>query len=266
MELLVLFDTRPLYVMGDLHGQMHKLVGHLRSARLINDSYEWIGEEKRLWFLGDYFDRGPDGLDVISLIMHLQTESGNSGGEVGALLGNHDVLILAAKRFADDPYLGSEFLGDWIENGGVADDLRGLTPEHEKWLSQLQSLALADDILLAHADSDFYLSYGNDINSINNAIHGVLSSAAPNLWRQLLNSFASRHAFDESKPGGAKRALRFLGLFRATRLVHGHTPIDKVTHVPPSEVTGPYVYANGVCTNVDGGMYRGGPGFIYRMR
>ncbi len=27
----------------------------------------------------------------------------------------------------------------------------------------------------------------------------------------------------------------------------------------------PFIYANGLCVNVDGGMYLGGPGFVYRL-
>jgi len=33
---------------------------------------------------------------------------------------------------------------------------------------------------------------------------------------------------------------------------------------PDDQVTEPLVYAGGLCVNVDGGMYRGGPGFVYR--
>jgi hypothetical protein len=31
---------------------------------------------------------------------------------------------------------------------------------------------------------------------------------------------------------------------------------------PVKKVTEPYMYANGRCMNVDGGIYLGGPGFI----
>ena len=108
------------------------------------------------------------------------------------------------------------------------------------------------------------MNYGADPESINSGIAGVLASTSPDRWRELIISFTDRHVFDDTKPGGAKRAARFLEVLGANRLIHGHTPIDKVTGSKPTAVTGPYSYDDGLCINIDGGMYRGGPGFLYR--
>ncbi|MCB0173968.1 MAG: hypothetical protein KDI62_16720 [Anaerolineae bacterium] len=65
--------------------------------------------------------------------------------------------------------------------------------------------------------------------------------------------------------------LRQAGLITADdiwagqRLVHGHTPISKITDQPPKTVDEPLLYAGGRCVNVDGGMYLGGPGCLYRL-
>ena len=70
----------------------------------------------------------------------------------------------------------------------------------------------------------------------------------------------------EMKPdGGAERAAQFLAPFDTRQLVHGHTPIDHVLQCPAELVAWPLIYANGLCVNIDGGMYRGGPGFIYQL-
>jgi hypothetical protein len=45
-------------------------------------------------------------------------------------------------------------------------------------------------------------------------------------------------------------------------LIHGHTPINKITGEPATEAL---VYAGGLCVNVDGGLYRGGEGFVYQL-
>jgi Calcineurin-like phosphoesterase len=250
--------------MGDVHGQLDKLLGHLRAARLIDDDYDWLGETARLWFVGDYFDRGPHGIDVINLIRHLQIDATPEGGEVGALVGNHDVLILSARRFLENQAYGAGFIDEWLANGGETEDLQRLTDDHVTWLSGLPAMASIGDTLLAHADSEFYLGYGPDVGSINHAICRVLRQGDPFEWDKLLRLFSDRHAFDGTTPGGERRASDFLETFQTRRLIHGHTPIDKVTHQDPEDVHEALAYADGLCVNVDGGMYRGGPGFLYR--
>ena len=49
-------------------------------------------------------------------------------------------------------------------------------------------------------------------------------------------------------------------------MIHGHTPIPYATDSSPEEVTSPWVYANEMCINVDGGIYLGSPGFIYELK
>jgi len=40
----------------------------------------------------------------------------------------------------------------------------------------------------------------------------------------------------------------------------------KITRKRAVEVTSPLIYAQGLCVNVDGGMYLGGSGFIFEVR
>ncbi|HJT57830.1 MAG TPA: metallophosphoesterase, partial [Ktedonobacteraceae bacterium] len=93
-------DSR-IYVIGDIHGQFEKLTSLLRNAELVDDSLSWIGGTAKLWFMGDFFDRGPDGVAAVDLVMRLQQEAQIAGGRVESLLGNHEVLILAAQRFGE---------------------------------------------------------------------------------------------------------------------------------------------------------------------
>src|SRR5690606_12587611 len=111
-----------MYVIGDIHGQIDKMRGALRSAGLIDEAGRWTGGAATLWFMGDYFDRGPDGIAAVDLIRALQEQAAAAGGRVGALLGNHDVLILAAQRFGTRPSggPGGTFLSSWQLNGGEA--------------------------------------------------------------------------------------------------------------------------------------------------
>ena len=100
---------------GDIHGQCDKLERLLRDHHLINSQLQWIGGETTLWFMGDYVERGPDGIGVIDIIMKLQVEAHMVGGSVDALLGNHDILLLGAHRFGIQPTTGpgGTCITDW---------------------------------------------------------------------------------------------------------------------------------------------------------
>src|SRR5690242_19570898 len=88
-----------VYVIGDIHGQMERLAALLYSAGLVTHKGDWLGGNARLLFLGDFFDRGPYGVEAVELAMSLQRQAFDEGGEVDALIGNHDLLAIGAIRF-----------------------------------------------------------------------------------------------------------------------------------------------------------------------
>ncbi|HSA52175.1 MAG TPA: metallophosphoesterase, partial [Yinghuangia sp.] len=55
-------EDAPLYVVGDVHGHLDELEAALQEQGLIDDEGRWTGGASRLWFLGDFTDRGPDGI------------------------------------------------------------------------------------------------------------------------------------------------------------------------------------------------------------
>lgn len=257
--------------MGDVHGQADALKRVLRDAGLIDPADRWSGGNTTLWFTGDFFDRGPDGLAAVDLVMRLQAEAQPLGGAVKAVLGNHDVLILAARHFSsaepdgEEAQWAEQFTADWLLNGGWLPDLHGLTPRHVRWLTHLPALAKLHGgrVLLAHADSTFYLEYGRTVATVNRAVCDVLTSDSGPSWERLLVQFCERRAFGPTRADGAVRATEFLKTFQAERLIHGHTPISLLVGRPAGEVTAPLVYADGRCVNVDAGLFLGSPGFLF---
>ncbi|MCL4802807.1 MAG: metallophosphoesterase [Anaerolineae bacterium] len=252
-----------MYVMGDVHGQYVKMTAALRTAGLIDDGNHWSAGTATLWFMGDYFDRGPDGIAVIDLIRSLQVEAAAAGGRAGALLGNHDVLILAAQRFGKRPSggPGGTFLSSWQLNGGEASDMDRLTPERAEWLRDLPAMALESGRLLVHADATFYQVYGRSVESVNRHISAILHSGDAAAWDQLLDYFSQRRAFQDRDLGPA-RVGRLLALYGGRQFVHGHTPIYKLNNDRPDCVSCPLIYAGGLAVAVDAGMYLGGCGFV----
>jgi diadenosine tetraphosphatase ApaH/serine/threonine PP2A family protein phosphatase len=175
------------------------------------------------------------------------------------------MLLLAAYRFGRrSTGLGSNFLARWKRNGGNRKDLASLTSRHLDWMAQLPALAVVDDYLLVHADAPFYINCGHSIEEVNAAFNKLLGHSDALAWEEMLEDFARRGAFLHT-PGGNEFARRFLGIFGGRQLIHGHTPISSIRRYPPGKVNSPWIYADGQCINIDGGMYLGGAGFVHQL-
>jgi hypothetical protein len=256
-----------VFIIGDLHGQLDKVIANLRHAELLDTSLAWSGRDTTLCFMGDYFDRGPDGIGCVNLVMRLQREAAAAGGQVIALMGNHEPLLLAARRFGDEPLSASvgTFRRNWERNGGRESDLVGLTSAHVAWISALPAIATLRRRLLIHADALFYSELGDSVQTINQTISSMLTSDEPWVWEELFYVFSDRLAFFSDPQIGRTFALELLARFDCDQIIHGHTPIPYMSGRAPAEITGAFVYAGGLCVNVDGGMYMGGPGFVYEL-
>jgi hypothetical protein len=256
----------PTLVIGDIHGHYERLVELLRDdAHLIDPSLNWIGRDAQLWFVGDFFNRGPDGVSAVDLFIRLQEQAGVYGGRVQAIIGNHDVLVLAAKRFGKSRITDASriFFIEWRSNGGVQSDLDRLTSTHMAWLANLPAMQIAGDRLFVHADAWFYVKYGTSVEAVNAAFADVLNSDHPEQWDALLDAFGEHQTF--ARDEGTQKAHKFLRIFGGRQIIHGHTPISKMTAQDPRNVSNPLIYAVNRCVNVDGGMYLGGSGFIHEL-
>jgi hypothetical protein len=256
------------YVVSDVHGHVEDLVAALRHADLLDADRVWCGGQARLTFLGDYFDRGPDGIAVVDLVRRLQDEAATSSGRVDALIGNHEILALGMRRFGDrqvSSYLGSRrsFARSWALNGGRLRDQQRLTHEQIDWISGLDSIGLAGSDLLLHSDTTEYLRWGDTSGQINDAVRTVLAGDDLELWWQCWVRLTSRYAFADVD--GADVATGLLDQLGGTRIVHGHSIIATFTGQDPGDTSGPLSYAGGRVLAIDGGVYGGGPCLVVRL-
>lgn len=259
--------TEAVYVVGDIHGQLDKLSHLLQSTGIVGSDLEWKAGNSTLCFMGDFCDRGPHGIDCINLAMSLEEQAKAAGGRVVSLLGNHEVMLLAAHYFSQvpDSEWGDKLIDVWLRNGGIAKDFDSLEEKHITWISQLPGMVRIGDTLLIHSDAMFYMSYGDTIDEVNESFQEVFQQDRPSIWIRLLNEFTERTAFADLRETGIENAASFLERFEAKRIIHGHTPISTITREPASQIVQPYIYAEGQCINVDGGMYLGGPGFVCQL-
>ncbi|MEO6576980.1 MAG: metallophosphoesterase, partial [Polyangiaceae bacterium] len=85
-------DTRRIVAIGDLHGDLDHARRALRLAGAIDASDAWIGGKLVVVQTGDEIDRGDDDRTILDLVDKLKIEAKTAGGELVALLGNHEIM------------------------------------------------------------------------------------------------------------------------------------------------------------------------------
>lgn len=146
----------PLCVIGDIHGRLD----------LLNALLDRVDQNRKLVFVGDYLDRGPQSAQVINRLIGLQSK-----GRARCLIGNHEAMFLG---FVDAPERG----GGWLRSGGVEtlasygvegvgewadlearqdahrDLLKNLPLEHLAFLFSLKSGMVSGNVLISHAGAN----------------------------------------------------------------------------------------------------------------
>ncbi|MFF3825262.1 metallophosphoesterase [Streptomyces griseus] len=266
----------PLYVVGDVHGYLAELIAALSAQGLIDADGNWAAGNARLWFLGDFTDRGPDGIGVIDLVMRLSAEAAAAGGYCKALMGNHELLLIGAKRFADTPVNSgagtATFQAAWLLNGGQKTDMERLQDVHLQWMSRLDAVVEEDGHLLMHSDTTAYLDYGSTIEDVNDTITAILTrNDADECW-DLFRKLTKRFAFRDE--GGAQAVRELLTTYGGQRVVHGHSPIAYLLGEVGTEdgedgagpvINGPHVYADDLAIAMDGGVTMAGKLLVVQL-
>ncbi len=95
-------NERVTIVVGDLHGDYKAFVSIMNEAGLIDDTGRWSGGNSRFVQTGDIPDRGPDTRKILDHMMKLEKQAKRSGGEIVALIGNHEAMnITGDLRYVD---------------------------------------------------------------------------------------------------------------------------------------------------------------------
>ena len=97
-----------LYAIGDIHGHRGKLEELV--AGVAEDAAAYTGAAKRLIFVGDYIDRGPDSKGVIDYLLCGLPED----FETVFLRGNHEDVAL--RVLGGD----TDLVSSWMQFGGAA--------------------------------------------------------------------------------------------------------------------------------------------------
>ncbi|MFK7956810.1 MAG: metallophosphoesterase [Lysobacterales bacterium] len=88
-------NVERVVAVGDLHGDYNQFVAVLEEANIIDSRQRWKGGETHLVQIGDAPDRGPDTDKIIALLKALERQAKKAGGEVHALIGNHEAMNMS---------------------------------------------------------------------------------------------------------------------------------------------------------------------------
>lgn len=145
MHLVQQLPDNPLDIVGDIHGELTSLQALL--LQLGYDKYGQHPEHRKLVFVGDLIDRGPDSKGVIALVRRLVNE-----GNAYAILGNHEINLLT-----NDIKDGS----GWFFDERYEADLKNYAPFQRtqpeerpairEFLNSLPIVLKRDDIRIVHA-------------------------------------------------------------------------------------------------------------------
>ena len=145
MHLVQKLPDNPLDIIGDIHGEYSALLTLLE--RLGYDRNGQHRKDRKLAFVGDLCDRGPDSQSVIQLVQHMVQQ-----GNAQTVLGNHELNLLTG-----DVKDGS----GWFFDERYDRDLKNYAPFRRTSPAQrpaiiefLQGMPIAlqrDDIRIVHA-------------------------------------------------------------------------------------------------------------------
>lgn len=111
---------------GDVHGDLDHLRRALRLAGAIDARDQWTGGKLVVVQMGDEIDRGDDDRTVLALVEDLKTQAASAGGELIALLGNHEIMN-ASLDFRYVTTGGFAAFSD-VEDHGSAGSTEGVPP------------------------------------------------------------------------------------------------------------------------------------------
>lgn len=102
-------DSRVIFI-GDIHSSFHsfiEIIQNLVERGVLQDDLS-INEQYYIFFLGDIFDRGPFGLDIINIIFRIKNKNFE---RVFVLNGNHEDQIMYHRNGTGDE-IKAQLVGD----------------------------------------------------------------------------------------------------------------------------------------------------------
>jgi serine/threonine protein phosphatase 1 len=209
----IILANETVFAIGDVHGcakQLQVLLDTIRTAQ------SPAGFQRRLVYLGDLIDRGPDNIGTLQL--WAEGTEARGVDRIDRVMGNHEQLLLLA--MTDSPHtvkaatmwrsaaMGGERL---LEEMWVKASATGEPPS-----DSLFGAAIGEDVLRLFRSQRSHIATGNLI-----LVHGGLD---PEIDRDELLARPWTSFTDARWAWVHGEFLRWQGGFNGKIVVHGHTP------------------------------------------
>ena len=178
------------YVIGDIHG-CHKTLKILIREKIRPSRTD------KLFFLGDYIDRGPDSKAVLDFLMEMLKE----GYQLEFLKGNHEDMMMEADRSEKGFELWMMNNGDTtLRDFGITDHTQLGTKALER-IPDIYTAFIRDMPLLINSEPEAVL------------VHAGLNFRADDPFRENdLMAWTREEQYNEQ-------------LMQGRKIIHGHTPV-----------------------------------------
>lgn len=158
-------------LVGDIHGNLEKLINLFINMGYKIDNGLWIHEGRIPVFVGDFIDRGPQQRELIQLVSHMC-----SSGAALAVMGNHEFNAISyfMKNSDGCGYLREHSKRNYNSHKALLDAYKGDHvgyAEAIKWMKNLPLFLELDGIRVVHAcwkeslvdESRYYLKNNNSL-------------------------------------------------------------------------------------------------------
>jgi serine/threonine protein phosphatase 1 len=233
-----------IFAIGDVHGCAAELRALLGT---IADLAPQASGKRRLVYLGDIINRGPDSVGALEL--WARDEAAHGVDHVDRLMGNHEIMMILGaiggphSRHAHSMWLSRRMGGDTL-----LEQMRAKVGQPEAALGfELLTAALGETVVHRLYGMRSHVRVGNAL-----FVHGGLDPHADQ------DEFLARPwtIFTEARWAWINHGfLDWKGGFGGTLVVHGHTPPDK--HRSISGMQDPHLF-EGDRLGLDGGSARTG--------
>jgi hypothetical protein len=265
---IVQIDTsEDIFVVGDVHGDCHRLVRLLQSARIIApqpgsaSEVNWIAGKAVVVFIGDIIDKGTQSLKALMFVRALRNAAIHQGGQVIVLLGNHEA------RFLADPgnQKARNFARELREANIDAADVAACRGDLGQFLCSLPFAARVRDWFFAHAGD----TNGRNIETLAAAIQEGVDRdgfGSPQVVGEgsILEADLARKAGTRPwlEPEGSTRNERqvladYTRALGVAHIVQGHEPGKIVFEDGTRRKSGEMFQRHGILFLADTGMSKG---------
>jgi serine/threonine protein phosphatase 1 len=222
-------DGQTVFAIGDVHGCATELASLLDAVATLAREER---SPRRLIYLGDVVDRGPDTIGALRL--WADDAAVRDVDRVDRIIGNHEIVMLLP--LSDSLHAGKAeamWLSDGMGGAKVLDEMRHAVGDPRARPSyELAATALGEKVMRLLITQHSHLRIGNTL-----FVHGGLDGQAD----QATFLAVPWTAFTDARWAWINKGfLDWQGGFGGTVVVHGHTPPAK--HWPLTHMEDPHLF------------------------